>query len=191
MQSFDKILLRLKESLSVQKDKDVAEVLGISPTAFNGRKKRGLFPEDKLLALVTKRPDLKIDVNYILTGKPSGDMTRAEAKRLGIFKPDPYVAQAIASVGDDESRDEEPFTMAPPTYRLNKDEWELIQRFRCADLTTKMQVMQLLLSVDMTDKTADGFKPEPASSSTQNFHGSVKAEQIAARDINNHGKGRK
>ena len=151
MESFERKLLRLKDNLSIHKDKDIAEILGMSPTAFNGRKKRGLFPEDKLLALVAKRPDLGIDVHYVLTGerKPS----EAFINLMNKFKDED---------DGDESRDDEPFTFnTPATYRLSKDEWELMKRFRVSSLEIKMQVMQLLMSVDMTGKTPDDDKPEP------------------------------
>ena len=67
---FEQALLRFKAQLQVQSDKQVAEQLGMSPTAFNDRKKRDAFPADKIWALATKRPDLNLDVVYILTGKP-------------------------------------------------------------------------------------------------------------------------
>lgn len=65
---FEQVLLRLKEQLHLQADKEVAAALGMSPTAFNDRKKRDAFPQDKLLALSVKRPELQLDVTYILTG---------------------------------------------------------------------------------------------------------------------------
>lgn len=68
--SFEQALLRLKEQLQVQADKDVALTLGLSATAFNDRKKRGAFPEDKLLALSARRPELGLDVGYVLGGHP-------------------------------------------------------------------------------------------------------------------------
>lgn len=78
---FEQALLRLKEQLQLQADKEVASVLGLSPTAFNDRKKRDAFPEDKLLALSAKRPDLKLDVTYILTGERVSDWERDVLKR--------------------------------------------------------------------------------------------------------------
>ena len=65
---FEPVLLRLKEQLGASTDKEVASLLGLSPTAFNDRKKRDAFPEDKLLALHARRPDLNLDIAYILTG---------------------------------------------------------------------------------------------------------------------------
>lgn len=198
MNLFEKILLRLKEQLKIQTDKKIAELLNIKPSAFNDRKKRDSFPIDKLLALIAERPDLKIDVDYVLTGKPSELMTRREAIRLGILEADPYVVKKMkeASSEDDgdESKDDEPFNINTlPTYRLSKDEWELMKRYRCASLEMKFKVMQLLMTVDMTDKTTDDYKPEPvAPKSAQHFHGNVTGEQFAAGNItNNTGKKRK
>jgi hypothetical protein len=68
MDSFEKILLRLKQQTNIQMDKDVAALLGLSGKAFNARKKRGSFPETELYALAAKRPDLKLDVGYVLLG---------------------------------------------------------------------------------------------------------------------------
>lgn len=52
----------------MQEDRDIAALLGLSKAAFSARKARDSFPKDKLLALVSMRPDLKIDVGYVLTG---------------------------------------------------------------------------------------------------------------------------
>lgn len=65
---FDAALLRLKGVLKVRTDKDVAQWLGISATALNDRKKRNSFPEEKLRALAQQRPELGLDVEYVLTG---------------------------------------------------------------------------------------------------------------------------
>ena len=66
---FGPALLRLKESLNVQSDKAVASLLGLSPTGFNDRKRRNAFPADKLYALASRQPNLRLDVCYVLTGE--------------------------------------------------------------------------------------------------------------------------
>ncbi len=68
MDKFNQQLARLKEALAVAMDKDVANALGLSKASFSDRKKRGAFPDDKLLALIAKRPDLGIDYGYITRG---------------------------------------------------------------------------------------------------------------------------
>lgn len=70
---FVKALNRLKECLGVSKDKQVAEALGLSDKAFNARKARNTFPEKDLLALSARRPELKLDVTYVLTGERVSD----------------------------------------------------------------------------------------------------------------------
>lgn len=72
---------RLKEALAVDKDQQVAEVLGLSAAAFSDRKRRGAFPTDKLFALVAKRPDLGIDVGYVLSGVKARGAAAAENAR--------------------------------------------------------------------------------------------------------------
>lgn len=78
MENFEKILLRLKERLCVQTDKEVAELLGLSVKAFTARKMRGSFPKDKLLALKANHPELYIDDAYILTGEKRDDISAAQ-----------------------------------------------------------------------------------------------------------------
>lgn len=65
---FERVLLRLKEVIGVQTDKEIAALLGMDVSAFNKRKKRGSFPENRLFELATARPDLNIDTTYVLTG---------------------------------------------------------------------------------------------------------------------------
>lgn len=60
---------RLKQVLGAFEDKQVTEALDLSPSAYSDRKRRGAFPEDKVLALAVRRPDLQIDVHYVLTGE--------------------------------------------------------------------------------------------------------------------------
>lgn len=66
--AFERAALRLKEVLGMQTDKDLASLLEMDVSAFNKRKTRGSFPEDKVLAFVAKHPDLDIDMDYVLTG---------------------------------------------------------------------------------------------------------------------------
>lgn len=82
MNSFDDATLRLKQLLGSTKDKEVAEHLGLSPVAWAGRKRRGLFPETELYALIAKRPDLRIDPAYVLTGERLGPGLAEAAARM-------------------------------------------------------------------------------------------------------------
>ena len=79
MKSFENVLLRLKAQTGLQADKEIAELLGLKEQAFNARKRRDAFPEDKLLALATRRPELNLDVDYVLTGNTENAIARAAA----------------------------------------------------------------------------------------------------------------
>ncbi len=61
-------LLRLKDQLGLQQDREIAALLGLSNKASYSRKIRNSFPVDKLKALSFDRPALRLDVEYILTG---------------------------------------------------------------------------------------------------------------------------
>lgn len=65
---FDQPLSRLKKALGVREDQEAALALGMSKAAFSARKTRGSFPEKELRALAQRRPELGIDVEYVLTG---------------------------------------------------------------------------------------------------------------------------
>lgn len=72
---FISALNRLKEGLGVSKDKEVAAALGMEAKALNARKARHSFPEKELLALSARRPELELDVGYILGGSRTASKT--------------------------------------------------------------------------------------------------------------------
>lgn len=67
--NFGEALSRLKVQMGVSEDQEVAEALGLSKAAFSARKGRDSFPEKELRALLNERPELPIDVDYVLTGR--------------------------------------------------------------------------------------------------------------------------
>ena len=76
---FDQQLSRLKKVLEVREDQEAATALGMTKAAFSARKTRGSFPEKELRALAQQRPELGIDVEYVLTG---GRLTQRERDHL-------------------------------------------------------------------------------------------------------------
>ncbi|RMX07438.1 hypothetical protein EBQ24_08880 [Allofranklinella schreckenbergeri] len=64
----DEKFSRLKKTLGVREDQEAAAALGMHKAAFSARKKRGSFPEKELRALAQQRPELGLDVEYVLTG---------------------------------------------------------------------------------------------------------------------------
>ncbi|MGH1447904.1 MAG: hypothetical protein ACRBBM_00565 [Pseudomonadaceae bacterium] len=127
MDSFDKILLRFKEVLGVHADKEVASLLDMKPTAFNARKKRAAFPEEKLYALAARRPDLVIPVEYILTGKTAMERFTQATGRA----PRDYMELTHAA-------------LERANTELTRDERELVELFRAAPLALKAKAVELL-----------------------------------------------
>lgn len=84
MNFFEEATLRLKQQLHVKADKDAAKELGLSAVAWVGRKKRGNFPEKELYALAAKRPELALDVDYVLTGVTGEARGRLDALQAKI-----------------------------------------------------------------------------------------------------------
>ena len=71
MDFFEEATLRLKQQLKVSEDRQVAEFFGMTGKAWAARKRRDSFPEKELWALSAQRPDLNLDVDYILNGDKS------------------------------------------------------------------------------------------------------------------------
>ena len=82
--NFVDFLYRIKQELDLKQDKDVANFLGLEIKAFSARKARNSVPEDKLRLAAIAHPDMKIDVDYILTGTRSGqtEIVRAPSPSL-------------------------------------------------------------------------------------------------------------
>jgi len=106
MSSFEKILLRLKERLGVQTDKEVAEALGLSIKAFTARKMRGSFPKDKLITLKVSRPDLGLDIDYVLLGANGGQNVYEQAVKALDSLPSPTEEQLLNAQKKNEFIDE-------------------------------------------------------------------------------------
>lgn len=68
MENFTNIVNRLKTELSITMDKDVAEILGMSKKCVCRKKAQRVFSRNALRLLELERPDLKLDINYILSG---------------------------------------------------------------------------------------------------------------------------
>ena len=93
MNFFEEASLRLKQQLKTSQDKEVAALLGMSAQSWAGRKKRGNFPEKELRALVQQRPDLGIDVDYVLG--TTGFGTRLRHERLRLDMDEGEMAEAL------------------------------------------------------------------------------------------------
>lgn len=78
--SFEAALLRLKGALALQADKDVADALGMAPSAFNKRKARGSFPEAEVRALAAERG---FDAEYVISGVAQAALEMIQAAREG------------------------------------------------------------------------------------------------------------
>lgn len=98
MGAFEDVLLRLKQRLGVATDKGVAAVLAMSPTAFNDRKRRGVFPVDKLRAAAQAHPEWGLDVDYVLTGRSQREdaferrtrlLKAASSRAAALLMPEP------------------------------------------------------------------------------------------------------
>lgn len=125
MRVFDSQLLRLKQALGITEDQDVASVLGMSKAAFSARKTRGAFPDDKLKALASDRPDLRLDVKYVLSGV-SDELER----RLSAVGTASRIAGKVEGRGRSEVQQA---VFDALVGALSEDEQRLVHFFRNSD----------------------------------------------------------
>ncbi|MEF2116097.1 helix-turn-helix domain-containing protein [Pseudomonas aeruginosa] len=157
MKLFDQQLMRLKSMLGVTGDQDVAALLDMSKAAFSDRKKRDSFPEEKLRALVQRRPDLPIDVDYVLRGETA----RTRYERLHPGQP-----AGIAEV-----------TAYAMQEALTPDEQVLLEAYRRLSATARSAVLVELLKGQKKPKT----KPK-APSESAGIKVSGSGHRVAGRD---------
>lgn len=167
MENFDQQLMRLKQALGVVSDQEAAAALGLSKAALSDRKKRGVFPEDKLYALAAKRPDLGLDVLHVLMGEKKTaalNLTLAEleaALAWGADKGGPVAEQLkrAAALVEEKNRP------------LPQDEQLLLETYRELNSSDKKKFLKLALRF-----------PGEEPGVTQTFHSTVKGG-VAGRDI--------
>ena len=126
MREFDHQLLRLKQTLGETEDQAIAAALGMSKAAFADRKKRDAFPVDKLKALASDNPALRIDVGYVLTGE-SNELER----RLYAVKKATRIASRVRDGDGRAAVQDEVFKALVDA--LSEDEQRLVSCYRSAD----------------------------------------------------------
>lgn len=132
--NFVDILNRLKLALGVSMDKEVAQFLEVTPTAFAERKKRGSFPDEQLRLIAVKHSNLNLDVDYILTG----DSERRKQKQL---VQDEYLRKSYEYEQSKRAEKQRNITLsilpepnnANIAVELTEQELKLISNFRKSD----------------------------------------------------------
>lgn len=143
MNFFEEATLRLKQQLRATQDKEAALALGLSPRAWAGRKQSGSFPEKELRALAQQRPELGIDVDYVLTGAGRDGVTSAVAMGWAADKPSrENVAQRLAGDGGGlRGGHSAPQAVTRPLAPAPSDEALLLAAFRAADAPGRAAVL--------------------------------------------------
>lgn len=127
MNEFPEQLRRFKQSTGLREDRDVAKILGLTKAALSARKVRGSFPVDKVKLLAADRPDLGLDVKYILTGISAELERRLKAIRRSAKGIVPSVSEESARYGTQVGRD------GDMEVALSSDERQLLHYFRQAN----------------------------------------------------------
>jgi len=172
---YEHALLRLKQTLKVQTDQEVAALLGMSAAAFNKRKARSSFPFEAVKKLAEARPDLEIDLWYIQTGE--GQLQRIQREAGQVFSKSADLLGQLREALDRGPRDDQ--------------EAELLEDWRNCGKSDRETVSSLAKRLAKTSPTAAApteGKVTGKSTVTQTFHASV--GQAAGRDVVNHGRGK-
>ncbi|ETD72844.1 hypothetical protein V757_01860 [Pelistega indica] len=102
MSLFDQILNRLKIFLNIEKDSDIAQLLGMAQSTFASRKQRNSFPEENLKELIRREPWREIDYQFIMTGKLSTfEEINRRLKKVSGLANDLDVIRALDITGDE------------------------------------------------------------------------------------------
>lgn len=171
-------LNRLKTALGKTKDKEVAAALGIGEKAFNARKTRNSFPEKELRALAQRRPELDIDVEYVLTGGRLSPHERQAIDRATQFTSeleglDAASRERLLTLAHQAGLDTARAAAAQP---LSDDERELLEMFRAAPLAAKADAIKVLQG---------NARKGSMSQAQQTFNAPVSG-RVAGRDYREH-----
>lgn len=150
MNDFAQQLGRLKIALGKSKDVEVADALGMAKTALAERKRRGSFPDRELYALAAKRPDLKIDVAYVLTGITSEAHSRLNDLQAGLDLAAVSGAGAFSEMKMGGQLMAQQMGQARPT--LSPDELALLTDYRALDARAKAGVRALMAGITPLEK---------------------------------------
>ncbi|ADU99808.1 helix-turn-helix domain-containing protein [Alicycliphilus denitrificans] len=150
MNFFSDSLARLKHYLRVSKDQEVAAALGLSKTAFSERKKRNSFPEKELRALAEQRPELGIDVGYVLTGQSTEDaVNKAIASAL---HPGREGLADVGSLGPTPAVDE--LSLFDRAMHAPRKRRQLIPGRLCCEADEEEQLLMAYRDADDQGKSA-------------------------------------
>jgi hypothetical protein len=127
MSEFEEILGRLKKQTGIKSDKDVAHLLDMQPNAFNGRKKRGNFPVDKVYVLASSRPDLNLDPSYIVTGEPlSKEVSNNMISMFEASKNNPHLMSMALSAAKKMGREEIMLKLESTTKDVSQNDLSIL-----------------------------------------------------------------
>lgn len=144
VQNFEKKLERAKECLGITSDRAFAKEIEMPVTTFSSRKKEGKFPEKELFALKAKRPDLNLDMDYILLGHRREVFERMEQEALK----------------DMPAADEPMFNIHRDLGNVTVEESLLLQHFRLLNKAQRVKAFDAMKGLILSQFLDEGRFPE-------------------------------
>lgn len=154
MKKFIEITNRLKFELNLSTDKEIAELLGLSKSAFAERKKRDSFPEKELLLLAGQEG---LDAEYILTGY-SEEHNKKMTDQMEFFQ------KFTASMKHNTSQEVLDMEIFPEpdnanfVVKLNNEELRLLRYFRQANIEYKNTILSVAKMADTVKKALHSYE---------------------------------
>lgn len=146
LRPFDEVTLRLKQQLGVTQDKEVAAYLRIRSSAFAARKRRGSVPEKEIFALAGRRPDLDLDLDYVMNGRGASGVSQTAQPLPTVASP--TLQARVAADGHCQADSEHQCNPSPAA-----------QCHCCCECVRKILAAVELLQAQLTPAT----KPTPPS----------------------------
>ena len=154
MKKFIEITNRLKFELNLSTDKEIAELLGLSKSAFAERKKRNSFPEKELLLLAGQEG---LDAEYILTGY-------SEEHNKKMTEQMEFLHKFTTSIKRQTPPEESNMEIFPEPddanfiIKLNSEELRLLRYFRQANIEYKNTILSVAKMADTVKKTLHSYE---------------------------------
>jgi len=147
MNNFAEILERVKKVLNVEKDFEVAKIIGIAPNSFSNRKKSGSIPYSQFMTLANS---YNLNLNWLFNGE--GPIYKVEESRgtnclLSIHEPaDP---EKITQEANRQKRD---LSVSESKTLVVIEHVDLVKEYE--DQETALRINKNLLLIEKKNKQA-------------------------------------
>lgn len=99
---FDAVTERMQQVLNTDKQKDVADALGISPGDFGNRKKREKLPYEQIVEWASKR---NVNINWLFTGSGEIHKETSNLQEQALSSKEKALLELFKELSDEDQRE--------------------------------------------------------------------------------------